>query len=155
MSLPPSFPLRRWNKPGTGAPLSHFVGGVNESPDFTTSRPHHLTAFRFSNGLWEFPVGVLGIGRWTIPWGGGAYFRLLPYWLFRLGLRRIQNNGTGCYVFYLHPWELDPCQPRVKGLRWNHRLRHYWGLSRTEHKLRRLLSDFTFSPIKSALVSTS
>ena len=110
-----------------------------------------MIAFRFPNGLWEFPVGVLEIAGKTIPWGGGAYLRLLPYWLFRAGLKRIQSNGTGCYVFYLHPWELDPDQLRVKGLRWDYRLRHYWGLSRTENKLRNLLEDFHFTPIRDLL----
>ena len=88
------------------------------------------------------------LGRWGL-------LQVAPYWLFRLGLRMIQNNDTGCYVFYLHPWELDPGQPRVKGLWWDYRLRHYWGLSRTEHKLKTLLCDFIFAPIKAALVSTS
>jgi polysaccharide deacetylase family protein (PEP-CTERM system associated) len=104
--------------------------------------------FRFSNGLWEFPVGVLEVAGRTIPWGGGAYFRLIPYPIFRAGLRRIQSNGTGCYVFYLHPWELDPDQPRVKGLRWDYRLRHYWGLNKTEGKLKKLLGEFEFGAIR-------
>jgi hypothetical protein len=79
-----------------------------------------------------------------MPCGGGGYFRLLPYPLVRLGLRRANRAGIPAVV-YLHPWELDPSQPRIP-VRWRHRFQHYVNLDRAEAKLKRLLSDFQFVP---------
>jgi polysaccharide deacetylase family protein (PEP-CTERM system associated) len=98
------------------------------------------------DGLWEVEVPSIPVGRRAVPWGGSGYFRLCPYPLFRLGVRRIVK-ARGQFVFYLHPWELDPDQPRVSALGWGDRFRQYQGLHRTAGKLRRLLSDFSFEPI--------
>ena len=105
--------------------------------------------FRFSNGLWEFPIGVLKVAGRTVPWGGGAYFRLIPFPLFRFGVKSIMKKGY--YMFYFHPWEIDPGQPRIKNIKLNYKIRQYWGLNRAEKNLKRLLRDFDFGPIRKFL----
>ena len=87
-------------------------------------------------------ITTLGI---QLPVGGGGYFRLLPYSATRLLLKRLERQGSKL-VIYLHPWELDPGQPRMKGTLIS-RTRHYLNLDKTEQGLRRLLDDFIFGPI--------
>jgi hypothetical protein len=85
-----------------------------------------------------------------VPVCGGGYFRLLPYWFTRAGLRSINNTDGRPFVFYLHPWEVDPDQP-VFDAHWLSRLRHYTNLSRTESRLRRLIGEFRFAPMRQVL----
>lgn len=92
--------------------------------------------------FWEFPITTVRAGGRNMPFGGGGYFRLLPYQIFRLGLHRVQRQEAKPLVFYLHPWEVDPTQPRPANVSLKSRFRHYLNLSRTEGRLRRLLADF-------------
>jgi len=93
------------------------------------------------NGFAELPVSNLRAGGCVLPWAGGGYFRLMPTGLFIEGARRVLKK-TGAYVFYMHPWEIDPHQPRVNAAgRW-FRFRHYVHLQRTGVKLRRLIDAF-------------
>jgi polysaccharide deacetylase family protein (PEP-CTERM system associated) len=110
------------------------------------------TAFRpqGTSDFWEFPISTLKIGGRNIPCGGGGYFRLLPYQLTRLALRRIVENERTPVVFYLHPWEVDPDQPRPTEMPLKSRIRHYLNLGRTEGRLRRLLTDFRWAPFADA-----
>ena len=109
------------------------------------------TAWRFSNGLVEVPISTLSLRGRKLPWGGGGYFRFYPYRVFRAGVRSLVGRN-GWYLFYAHPWELDPGQPRVKDVPWLDRLLHYSLLSATEGKLSRLIRDFHFVPIRNGLV---
>ena len=84
---------------------------------------------------------------WGLPWGGGGYFRLLPYRLFRAGAHRLLASGRP-YVFYIHPWELDPEQPRLAGLRRHHAFRHYFNIERTEKRLCALLEEIRWTTIR-------
>ncbi len=127
------FPVRR---PGYG-----YGGGKRDS--------HRLD--RQSGSLLEVPPTTLRRFGMTIPTGGGAYFRFLPYKLFRLGLEDAERRGT-VGTFYIHPWELDADQPRVSVPAWV-RVRHYWGLQRTETRLHRLLSEFRFTSIRQSLLA--
>jgi hypothetical protein len=77
-----------------------------------------------------------------LPCGGGGYFRILPYSLFRSALRRVNDKDRQAAVFYCHPWEVDPGQPRVQGLSLKSRFRHYTNLSRMDGRLKQLLRDF-------------
>jgi len=79
--------------------------------------------------------------RFVLPWGGGGYFRLLPYRFFRCGVETILKKD-GTYLFYIHPWELDPEQPRVKEISCHYKLRHYNNIKRTYLKLSKLINDF-------------
>lgn len=103
--------------------------------------------FEVKPGLHEVELPVLEVPGLGLPWGGGAYFRMLPYRVFRAGLRRVDRPA----VFYLHPWEIDPDQPRVDGVPYTNRLRHYANLDRTWGRLDRLLSDFEWSPVGARL----
>ncbi len=103
---------------------------------------------RLGNGLWEFPVSTVRIAGKNLPVAGGGYFRLYPTWLNKLAIKRINGEGQPAVV-YLHPWELDPEQPRVAGASLLSRFRHYVNLERTEDKLRSLLeSGLRFGPIR-------
>lgn len=102
--------------------------------------------------LTEFPLATARIGGVNIPVSGGGYFRLLPYWVTRSGLRQINRRDGRPAAFYLHPWELDPEQPRVRVgalSRW----RHYTNLHRCEARLQRLLGDFKFDSMSAVLRS--
>jgi polysaccharide deacetylase family protein (PEP-CTERM system associated) len=100
--------------------------------------------------LVEFPMSTVQLGRWNLPLGGGAYLRLLPYRYFRWGITRLNRQGRPA-VLYLHPWEIDPGQPRlhVRGKRGYSS--HYLRLQAMEGKLRRVLQDFRFAPIREVL----
>lgn len=94
--------------------------------------------------LVEFPPSTLPIGAYRLPVAGGGYFRLYPYAFSRYALARINRLERMPFIFYLHPWEVDPGQPRVAA-GWRSRFRHYNNLSRCEARLRRLLADFRFA----------
>nr|WP_267164170.1 XrtA system polysaccharide deacetylase [Halovenus salina] len=93
----------------------------------------------------EVQLPLLDAKLTQIPWAGGGYFRFLPYEAYRRGLKRIRRSRD-C-VFYLHPWEIDPDQPRVSDVKYQYRIRHYTNLESTERKLEQLLSDFDWEPI--------
>jgi polysaccharide deacetylase family protein (PEP-CTERM system associated) len=101
-------------------------------------------------GFHEVCVSCLNVGSVALPWGGGAYFRLIPYPVFRAGVARIRSAQPP-YVFYIHPWELDPGQPRVDGIAAGYRFRHYTGLKRTERRFAALLGDFAWTTMRELL----
>jgi len=96
--------------------------------------------------LCEVLIPTLHFYGKRIPWGGGAYFRILPYRIYKAGVKRILSSRDS-FVFYLHPWEIDPEQPKIKGVRLNYRIRHYIGQNRAEYKLDSLIRDFEFTTI--------
>jgi polysaccharide deacetylase family protein (PEP-CTERM system associated) len=117
-------------------PVRHDLYGMPEAPRFPY-RPER-------GGVWEIPMTtVRALGR-SLPCAGGGWFRLLPYPVFRLGLRRFHRDHAAPCVFYTHPWEYDPAQPRVAGTGRLARFRHYVNLSRTAGRLERLLRDFAW-----------
>jgi polysaccharide deacetylase family protein (PEP-CTERM system associated) len=103
-----------------------------------------------SNGLLEVPIGTARFFSCNLPIGGGGYFRLLPLSLTRVGIRRVNCRERRPVVFYLHPWELDPLQPRQQ-MPWYYSFRHYVGLSTTEKKLSALLQSIPFGTIRDTL----
>lgn len=98
-------------------------------------------------GITEVQLPVARVAHVTVPCAGGAYFRLLPYPLYK----RLVRRTDGPFVFYLHPWEIDPEQPYLTDVPLSNRLRHYTNLGKTEGRLRRLLADFDWTTIESAL----
>jgi polysaccharide deacetylase family protein (PEP-CTERM system associated) len=112
-------------------------------------RPAALTA-PSGRTLVEFPMSAASYLGLKIPVSGGGYFRLLPYFLTRTGLRQINGRFGRPFAFYLHPWEIDPDQPRVR-VGWLSRFRHYTNLDRCEARLRRLLHEFRFGTMREAL----
>ena len=98
----------------------------------------------------EFPMSAARFFGLQVPVSGGGYFRLLPYRLIRAGLRQINEVAGRPFTFYLHPWEVDPDQPRVK-VGFVSRFRHYTNLKRCEARLRRLLAEFRFTTMREVL----
>lgn len=98
----------------------------------------------------EFPMPTLQLGSSRAPIAGGAYFRLLPYWYTRWGIKYLNSAECSPACIYLHPWELDSEQPRMTGSL-TARMRHYFGLRSTEGKFRRLLHDFEFQPMSASV----
>lgn len=98
----------------------------------------------------EFPMSAASFGGVRVPVSGGGYFRLLPYAVTRSGLRQINEKTGQPFTFYLHPWEVDPGQPRLK-VKWFSRFRHYNNLHKCEGRLRRLLGEFSFSTMRDVL----
>ena len=107
---------------------------------------------RAAGTIVEVPASTVRVGGVNLPIGGGGYFRLLPYQWTRWGLHRVNGAEATPAVFYLHPWEIDPGQPRLPGT-WLARLRHYRNLHETEPRLERLLRDFAFGTIRSLIDS--
>jgi polysaccharide deacetylase family protein (PEP-CTERM system associated) len=124
-------------------PTHHDRYGIAGSP----LQPHCIE--RAGGSIWEFPPPVWRVMEYPLPIGGGGYFRLYPYRLTRLGLRAINAAGRP-FAVYLHPWEFDPQQPRLRpGVM--RAFRHYVGLQRTEGRLVQLLKDFRFGTLTEAL----
>jgi polysaccharide deacetylase family protein (PEP-CTERM system associated) len=101
-------------------------------------------------GFHEVCVSCLGVRSVSVPWGGGAYFRLIPYLAFRRGVGRILETQAP-YVFYIHPWEIDPGQPRMDGVARGYRFRHYVGLAKAERRFASILGDFEWSTMRQVL----
>ena len=104
-------------------------------------------AYKISDKLFEIPISNLEFNinnsKCPLPWGGGGYFRLIPLILFRHGVERILLEQDA-YMFYMHPWEIDPGQPRVKNASPGYKFRHYINLNRTQNKLKKLIENFSF-----------
>ena len=103
--------------------------------------PEAGVLYPVSPGFFELPVSNLKIGKTIFPLGGGGYFRLLPFPAFRRGIRCMLEKDNA-YLFYLHPWEIDPDQPRVKEANFSFKFRHYVNLGTTLSKLKRLITSF-------------
>ena len=114
-------------------PVRHDHYGMPDAPRF---------AYRPRADLLEIPVTTAAVLNRNLPAGGGGYFRLLPYAVSRALIRRVNQVERRPGIFYFHPWEIDPAQPRVQGTSLKTRFRHYVNLGRTEPRLRRLLRDF-------------
>jgi polysaccharide deacetylase family protein (PEP-CTERM system associated) len=114
-------------------PIKHDHYGMPDSPRF---------AYRLASGLLEIPITTLRMGNRNLPSSGGGYFRLLPYALSRWMLRKVNQQDRESAIFYFHPWEIDPEQPRVAGIDLRTRFRHYVNIGRTERRLISLMDDF-------------
>lgn len=126
-------------------PMRHDRYGI---PD-ANPLPHRLKT-PGGLGLVEFPISVLRYGPMKIPVAGGGYFRLFPYWFSRWALGKINGKGQD-FVFYIHPWEVDPDQPRVDNAGMLSKFRHYLNLDRCEARLENLLKDFEFTTMRASL----
>lgn len=98
----------------------------------------------------EFPLSTKKVLGQTIPVAGGGYFRLLPYWFTKWALGSINRKDGVPFIFYLHPWEIDPEQPRFNAS-WLSRFRHYTNLDVCEARLRQLVRDFRFTTVREVL----
>jgi polysaccharide deacetylase family protein (PEP-CTERM system associated) len=115
-------------------PVRHDRYGMPQAPRF----PFRLQ----TGGILEIPATSVEVAGRRLPCGGGGFFRLYPYLFSRWALRRVNRRDGRPGLFYFHPWEVDPKQPRVPQLDLRTRIRHYLNLKRVEPRLRRLLTDF-------------
>jgi len=126
-------------------PIRHDRYGDPRAPRF-----HHEVLRRGVGNLIEFPIGTLRLGGINWPAGGGGYFRLLPTIFFEIAFAHVNRREGRALMFYFHPWELDPHQPRPP-MPAAHRLRHYVNLTRYERKIERLVRVVPFAPAQDVL----
>lgn len=115
-------------------PIQHDLYGMPEAPRFPFI-PNGLD-------LLEIPITTVMLGSRKFPFSGGGWFRLLPYQLFRKAMNKVHREDKEGVVFYIHPWEIDPDQPRPERMSAKTRFRHYLNLKRTESRLQHLIEDF-------------
>ena len=120
-------------------PIQHDLYGVPDAP----RHPYHPR----DGSLWELPMTTVRLLGRNIPCSGGGYFRLLPYAVFREGLRHVHRTDGQPGLFYFHPWEIDPGQPRVRDCSRLSRFRHYVNIPAMAGRLDRLLGDFTWDRV--------
>jgi polysaccharide deacetylase family protein (PEP-CTERM system associated) len=129
-------------------PLRDTLYGIADSHRFP-----YVIRHNGSRSLVEFPMSTVRLLRSNLPLAGGAYFRVLPYRFFRWGMKRL-NRERRPAILYLHPWEIDPDQPRISSRGKRGYSSHYLNLHTTEQKLARLLRDFSFAPVREVLAPT-
>ena len=140
-------------------PIRHDFYGISNWPRFANwIEKNHSSEWLPSESkslqnkcLFELPITTLRLFNRNLPIAGGGYFRLFPYVLTRWGLSHINQKDKQPFVFYLHPWEFDHKQPRMKGLKLKSRIRQYLNLNKTEYRFKMLLKDFKFTKICHAL----
>ena len=116
------------------APIKHDLYGIPDAPRFA-----HSCA---DGAVVELPITTTSVLGRNLPCGGGGWFRLYPYKVSQWAIKRVQQNDRERAIFYFHPWEIDPEQPRIKGLNLRTRFRHYQNLARMEPRVDQLLKDF-------------
>jgi polysaccharide deacetylase family protein (PEP-CTERM system associated) len=127
-------------------PVHHDRYGI---PDAQRT-PHRLLTPN-NQSIVEWPLSTAKAFGFRLPVAGGGYFRLLPYWLTHWGLASINRREQLPFIFYLHPWEIDPEQPRVSAS-WLSQFRHYTNLGICEARLQRLLGEFRFGTARDGLM---
>lgn len=125
-------------------PIRHDHYGMPDAPRFK---------YRVRDDLVEVPVTTMRMFRHNWPAGGGGYFRLMPYGMSRWLLNRVNKIDRQPAVFYFHPWEIDPAQPRIRDISLKTRFRHYVNLGRTERRLKRLLADFRWGRVDEVILN--
>ena len=116
-------------------PIRHDLYGMPRAPRF----PFHPNE---GGELLEIPITTVALFNQKLPCGGGGYFRLLPYGWSRWAMRRVNDRDRQACIFYFHPWEIDPEQPRQQGIGLKTRIRHYTNLAVMEQRLHRLMEEF-------------
>ena len=127
-------------------PIRHDRYGIPDGPRGVCRLPAGSTS------IVEAPGSTVRLAGANVPIAGGGYFRLLPYAWTRRGIARRNRVEGQPAIFYLHPWEIDPGQPRLAASALG-RFRHYRNLDQTERRLRRLLADFTFAPLADVIAA--
>ena len=125
-----------------------------------SGRPTNGFAVKLSENFYELPISNLKfspreihdsdskthftgakIHKLVLPWGGGAYFRLIPFLFYKLGVQTILKKDKA-YLFYMHPWEIDTEQPKVSKASYQNKFRHYFNLNKTASRLSKLVDTF-------------
>ena len=124
-------------------PIKHDLYGMPDAPRFAFSPGN--------DDFLEFPVTTVRLGNRNLPCGGGGWFRLVPYAGMRWAIRRVNKVDQEAAIFYFHPWEIDPEQPRQQGIDAKTKFRHYLNLERMQPRLSRLLDDFAWGRMDEVL----
>ena len=119
-------------------PTYHDNYGIPDAPRFEYDLE--------DQGITEYPISTVKVMGRNLPISGGGYFRLFPYSITRSALKQINKRENRSFVFYMHPWEFDPGQQRIKNASPLSRFRHYVNLKTTQDKFKKLLDDFQFGP---------
>ncbi len=120
-------------------PIKHDLYGVPDAPRFAY-RPNG------DGGILEIPITTLEVRKKRFPCGGGGFFRLYPYLISKMAYRYINSMNHQAGIFYFHPWEIDPQQPKpFSNLTFKTKFRHYLNLNKTESRLKALLNDFSWN----------
>jgi polysaccharide deacetylase family protein (PEP-CTERM system associated) len=120
-------------------PIHHDRYGMPDAPRFSYRVPNlELT---------EYPLSTFLFFTKKVPVAGGGYFRLFPYWFSKMALQNINQRERQPFIFYFHPWEIDPEQPRMRRAKHLSRFRHYINLDKTYGRLQKLIHDFSFGRI--------
>ena len=141
------FPIRHDVYGIPDAPRFHFIWDLNGDRPKILQKPGFKIQDSKSGKLAEYPISTARILGQKTPIGGGGFFRLFPYWFTKWALKNINNKEEQPFVFYLHPWEIDPEQPRFDHASRLSRFRHYNNLHKTAERFERLLQDFQFGQI--------
>lgn len=128
-------------------PVKTDLYGMPEAPRF----PFKMA----DGGILELPISTVELMGRKLPCGGGGYFRLYPYWFSKWAISRINAVERMPYIFYFHPWEIDPAQPRIEGARLKSRFRHYLNLHKMERRLTKLLEDFSWDRMDAVFLDGS
>jgi polysaccharide deacetylase family protein (PEP-CTERM system associated) len=118
-------------------PVKHDIYGMPDAPRFIYSPIEN-------NNFKEIPITTIRFGDKNFPCGGGGFFRFYPYALSKWAFNHVNNQENESAIFYFHPWEIDPMQPRQQGLNLKTRTRHYLNLDRMESRIKKLLTDFNW-----------
>lgn len=128
-------------------PVKHDLYGMPDAPRFLYE-PIENTHFK------EIPITTLRFREKNMPCGGGGFFRFYPYRFSKWAFNRVNKRENQSAIFYFHPWEIDPEQPRQHGLSLKTRTRHYLNLNRMEQRLKTLLTDFNWNTMESVFQIT-
>jgi polysaccharide deacetylase family protein (PEP-CTERM system associated) len=126
-------------------PVKHDLYGMPDAPRFIYE-PIKNQTFK------EIPITTIRFGHKNLPCGGGGFFRFYPYALSKWAFNRVNNQEQQSGIFYFHPWEIDPDQPRQEGLNLKTRIRHYLNLERMENRINRLLTDFKWDTMENVFL---
>jgi len=131
------------------APRFPFVWDLSQTTPRVSKRKINDVDIKFENSITEFPISTsLFLGR-KIPISGGGYFRIFPYWFTNLALKKINEKEGKKFIFYVHPWEFDPQQPRFDSASILSKFRHYKNLNKTTKRFDKLTQSFSFRAISS------
>jgi len=125
-------------------PVKHDLYGIPDAPRFC------YQPIAESNFL-EIPITTLQFGQKNIPCGGGGFFRFYPYFFSKWAFKKINSHNQSA-IFYCHPWEIDPKQPKQHGLNLKTRFRHYLNLDKMEQRIRYLLTDFQWDTMENIFI---
>lgn len=127
-------------------PVKHDLYGMPDAPRFMYE-PIDNRDFK------EIPITTVRFGSKNLPCGGGGFFRFYPYAFSKWAFNRVNNKENQAGIFYFHPWEIDPEQPRQLGISLKTRIRHYLNLNQMENRIKRLLTDFNWDTMENVFLN--